>query len=85
MGFSTRLAEMLLPHVDSLVYVGEFSGVVGAPEPTFLPEGDSHRLLRERIASFLMRACVSEHGKGVGASDVYLYQVSMLDSPLLVF
>ncbi|KAJ3563459.1 hypothetical protein NPX13_g8188 [Xylaria arbuscula] len=77
LGISTRLAEALLPHVDSLVYVGEFRDGVGAPESTFLPEGISHRLLRERIASLLGRACVSEHEKGVSADDIYLYQTGM--------
>ncbi|KAI0523726.1 cystathionine gamma-synthase [Xylaria bambusicola] len=74
---STRLAEALLSRVDSLVYVGEFPGGVGAPDPTFLPEGNCHRELRERIATLLMRACVREHGKSVDASDVYLYQTGM--------
>ncbi|TGJ85914.1 hypothetical protein E0Z10_g2899 [Xylaria hypoxylon] len=77
LGFSTRMAEALLPHVDSLIHIGEFPGGVGAPEPTFLPEGGSHRALRERIASLMMRACVSEHEKSVDADDVFLYQVSM--------
>ncbi|KAI0486494.1 cystathionine gamma-synthase [Xylaria cf. heliscus] len=77
LGFSSRLAEALLPHVDALVHVGEFPGGVGAPEPTFLPEGGSHRALRERIAGLLMRACVAEHEKSVGVDDVYLYQTGM--------
>lgn len=76
LGFSTRMAEALLPHVDSLVYVGEFPGGVGAPPPTFLPEGDAHRALRGRIAGLMMRACAGEHEKSVAADDVYLYQVS---------
>ncbi|KAI0442288.1 cystathionine gamma-synthase [Xylaria telfairii] len=77
LGFSTRLAEALLPHIDSLVHIGEFPDGVSAPEPTFLPEGDSHQALRERIASLMMRACASEHEKSVGADDVYLYQTGM--------
>ncbi|KAI0459296.1 cystathionine gamma-synthase [Xylaria acuta] len=77
LGFSTRLAEALLPHTDSLVHVGEFPDGVGAPEPTFLPEGDSHRALRERIAGLVMRACATEHEKSVGVDDVYLYQTGM--------
>ncbi|KAI0404847.1 cystathionine gamma-synthase [Xylaria palmicola] len=77
LGFSSRLAESLLPHVDALIHVGEFPGGVGAPEPTFLPEGDSHRRLRERIADLMMRACAGDHEKSVTADDVYLYQTGM--------
>ncbi|KAI0416959.1 cystathionine gamma-synthase [Xylaria grammica] len=77
LGFSTRLAEALLPHVDSLVHIGEFPDGAGAPKPMFLPEGDSHRALRERIAGLVMRACASEHEKSVEADDVFLYQTGM--------
>ncbi|KAI1756456.1 cystathionine gamma-synthase [Xylaria castorea] len=77
LGFSTRLAEALLPHMDSLIHVGEFPDGVGAPEPTFLPEGDSHRALRERIAGLMMRACPTEHEKSVGVDDVSIYPTGM--------
>jgi cystathionine gamma-synthase len=77
LGFSTRVAEALLSHVDSLVHVGEFPDGVGAPEPTFFPEGESHAALRERIAGFVMRACAREHEWDVEAGDVFLYQTGM--------
>ncbi|KAI3322046.1 cystathionine gamma-synthase [Xylariaceae sp. AK1471] len=77
LGFSTRVAEALLPHTDSLVHVGEFPEGVGAPEPTFFAEGSSHAALRERIAGLVMRACASEHEKSVTAEDVFLYQTGM--------
>ncbi|KAI0539992.1 cystathionine gamma-synthase [Xylaria digitata] len=77
LGFSTRVAEALLPHVDSLDHIGEFPDGVGAPEPTFFPEGGSHKALRERIAGLMMRACTSEHEKRVNADDVFLYQTGM--------
>ncbi|KAI1118985.1 cystathionine gamma-synthase [Nemania sp. NC0429] len=77
LGFSTRVAEAFLPHADSLVHVGEFPDGVGAPEPTFLSEGPSHRALRGRIASLVMRACASEHEKSVGEDDVFLFQTGM--------
>ncbi|KAI0114004.1 cystathionine gamma-synthase [Nemania sp. FL0031] len=77
LGFSTRMAEALLPHVDSLVNVGEFSGGVGAPEPTFLPEGESHGAIRARIAGLVMRACAKEYEESVEAEDVFLYQTGM--------
>ncbi|KAI0877561.1 cystathionine gamma-synthase [Hypoxylon argillaceum] len=78
LGFSSRLAEALLPHVGaSLVHAGEFSGGLGAPEPTFLPEGNAHRVIKERIASLAMRACASKHEKDVCAGDVFLYQTGM--------
>ncbi|KAI0857894.1 cystathionine gamma-synthase [Xylaria cubensis] len=77
LGFSTRLAEALLPHMDSLVHLGGFPNGVGAPDPTFLPEGDNHQALRERIASLMMRACATEYEKSVAADDVYLYPTGM--------
>ncbi|RWA13054.1 hypothetical protein EKO27_g2054 [Xylaria grammica] len=85
LGFSTRLDEALLPHVDSLIHIGEFPDGVDAPKSTFLPEGDSHRALRECIAGLVMRACASEREKSVEADDVFLYQVSTLKSPILLF
>jgi cystathionine gamma-synthase len=90
LGFSTRLAEALLPHIDSMVYEGEFPDAsVGigdrdgrvemnkVPPPTYLPETKTHRKLRERIARFLMRACANDHAKSVAPYDVFLYQTGM--------
>ncbi|KAJ8108691.1 hypothetical protein ONZ43_g6349 [Nemania bipapillata] len=72
------MAEALLPHVESsLVHVGEFPGGVGAPEPTFLPEDESHGQIRERVADLVMRACVKDYEKAVAADDVFLYQTGM--------
>ncbi|KAI1828611.1 cystathionine gamma-synthase [Xylaria intraflava] len=77
LGISSRVAEALLPHVNSLVHVGEFPDGASYPEPTYFPEGASHAALRERIAGLIMRACASEHQKAVGADDVYLYPTGM--------
>ncbi|KAI0203900.1 cystathionine gamma-synthase [Astrocystis sublimbata] len=77
LGFSTRLSEALLRHYESIVDLGEFPDGVGAPEPTFLPEGPSHQALRERIVSLMMRACVREYKKSVSVDDVFLYQTGM--------
>ncbi|GAP87336.2 putative cystathionine gamma-synthase [Rosellinia necatrix] len=84
-GFSARAAEALLPHLDSLVHVGEFPDPdpdpdaegEGIPEPTFLPEGDSHGAVRERVAGLLMRACAADHASAVAPGDVFLYQTGM--------
>ncbi|KAI1486308.1 cystathionine gamma-synthase [Biscogniauxia mediterranea] len=84
-GFSTRLAESLLPEVTSsqrqLVHVGEFppDGCDGSslPAPTYLPETESHGLLRERIAALLMRAPAAPHAVAVAADDVFLYPTGM--------
>lgn len=77
LGFSTRMAQALLLHADSLVHVGEFPDGIGAPEPTFLLQGQNHRALRGRIANLMMRACASEHEKSVADDDVYLFQTGM--------
>ncbi|KAK8056177.1 cystathionine gamma-synthase [Apiospora rasikravindrae] len=75
--FSTRLAEHLLPQIESLVYLGEFQSELGVPTPTYLPEVESHELLRKRISGLLMRACVEEPKQPVKPDDVYLYQTGM--------
>lgn len=75
--FSTRLAEYLLPRADTFVYLGEFQNERGVPAPTYLPEVESHELLRKRIAGLLMRACVEEPKQPVKADDIYLYQTGM--------
>ncbi|KAI2636132.1 cystathionine gamma-synthase [Xylaria nigripes] len=77
LGFSSRLAESLLPYADSMVNMGEFPGGIDVPKPTFLPETDNHTALKKRIASLMMRACASEHEKAVQADDVFLYQTGM--------
>ncbi|KAK8049660.1 hypothetical protein PG994_011390 [Apiospora phragmitis] len=75
--FSTRLAEHLLPQADTLVYLGEFQNELGVPTPTYLPEVESHELLRKRISGLLMRACVEDPKQPVEPEDVYLYQTGM--------
>lgn len=76
-GYSTRLGEYLLPYVDRLEYLGEFPGGNTPPQPTYLPEGESHELLRKRISGLLMRACAVEPRQPVKAEDIYLYQTGM--------
>ncbi|KAK6221091.1 hypothetical protein LQW54_001664 [Pestalotiopsis sp. IQ-011] len=79
LGFSTRLGEHLLSQMDSLEYLGEFSGdsADAVPPPTYLPESEAHGLLRKRIAGLLARSTVQEYKKPVQPEDVYLYQSGM--------
>jgi cystathionine gamma-synthase len=76
-GFSTRLGEYLLAHLDSLDYLGEFPDGANPPQPSYLPEAKSHGLLRKRIAGLLMQGTVEEYPKQVQPGDVYLYQTGM--------
>ncbi|KAH7034828.1 pyridoxal phosphate-dependent transferase [Microdochium trichocladiopsis] len=79
LGFSTRLAEALLPKVGSLKNIGEFPGPAadGVPPPTYLPEGASHKLLRERVAGYLNRATIQDYPTPVTPDDITLYQTGM--------
>ncbi|KAK9788985.1 putative Cystathionine gamma-synthase [Seiridium cardinale] len=77
LGFSTRLGEYLLTKVDSLKYIGEFPSGANSPDPTYLPEANSHDLLRKRIAGLLGKGTVKEYPKPVQSGDVYLYQSGM--------
>ncbi|KAH6648601.1 cystathionine gamma-synthase [Truncatella angustata] len=77
LGFSTRLGEYLLSKIDTLDYIGEFPDVTNPPEPTYLPEVESHELLRKRIAGLLMRGTVHNYPKSIQSQDVYLYQTGM--------
>ncbi|KAI1378584.1 cystathionine gamma-synthase [Hypoxylon crocopeplum] len=78
LGFSTRLAEYLLPYVeDSTTHVGEFPDGANPPPPSYLPETEAHELLRQRIAGLMMRACVKDYKTPVKPDDVYLYQTGM--------
>ncbi|KAK8088973.1 hypothetical protein PG997_003934 [Apiospora hydei] len=54
-----------------------FQDELGVPTPTYLPEVESHELLRKRISGLLMRACVEEPKQPVKPNDVYLYQTGM--------
>lgn len=76
-GFSTRLGEYLLSKIDTFKYLGEFPNGANPPEPTYLPEVESHELLRKRIADLLARGAVKEYAKPVQSQDVYLYQSGM--------
>lgn len=78
LGFNTRLGEHLLAQIDTLRSLGEFAvDAADIPPPTYLPEVESHGLLRRRIAELLMRATVREYEKSVQEDDVYLYQTGM--------
>jgi cystathionine gamma-synthase len=78
-GISTRLAEDLLKHLDTLVEV-PFDGGVNletVPPPTWLPEVPAHAQLRERINWLLHRAPVAPDRAKTTGDDVYLYQTGM--------
>lgn len=82
LGFSTRVAEALLPKINNdstFKDLGEFPGpdAEGIPPPTYLPECKSHQLLRERVAGLLNRATIQDYPTPVAASDVTLYQTGM--------
>jgi cystathionine gamma-synthase len=77
LGFSSRLGEYLLPKIESLKDLGEFPGGENPPPPTYLPEVESHELLRKRIAGLLGRATVQEYAHPVKSDDVYIYQTGM--------
>lgn len=77
LGFSTRLGEHLLTKIDSMEYLGEFPHGANPPLPTYLPEVESHELLRKRIAGLLSKGTVEEYSKPVESGDVYLYQSGM--------
>ncbi len=86
-GVSTRLAEHLLPSVDSLTEVpfdvagdGDVS-VDKVPAPTYLPESDAHQKLRERIVGLLQRAPVTPDRMKSTPNDVYLYSTGMARHP----
>ncbi|OHE95756.1 cystathionine gamma-synthase [Colletotrichum orchidophilum] len=76
-GVSIRLAEKLLADIDSLREV-EFGGVVDSPPPTeYLPEGEAHGKLRERIRGLLHRAAIDPDEVKVEPGDVFLYPTGM--------
>jgi len=80
LGFSSRVAEHLLPQIDAtLKDLGTFSGADAddIPAPTYLPEGKSHELLRERVAGYMNRATIREYPNAVQPSDVSFYQTGM--------
>ena len=82
-GVSTRLCEELLKHVDSLNVVpfeargGDDVSLGNLPEPTYLPEGEAHQALRERIVSLLKRATAGEAEYGVTPGNVFLCPTGM--------
>ncbi|KAF3016194.1 hypothetical protein E8E14_010888 [Neopestalotiopsis sp. 37M] len=77
LGFSTRLGEHLLSKMDSLEYLGEFPDGANPPPPTYLPDSESHELLRKRISGLLARSTAQEYSKQVQPNDIYLYQSGM--------
>ncbi|KAK2050196.1 cystathionine gamma-synthase [Colletotrichum somersetense] len=75
-GVSIRLAEKLLRDIDSLKEVGLEAG--SPPPPTnYLPEGEAHSKLRERIAGLLHRAAINPNKVKVESKDVFLYPTGM--------
>jgi cystathionine gamma-synthase len=83
-GTSTRLAETLLPHVESLreVPLPQILKVDSLPEATYLPEGTFHGEIRTRIASLLDRGPALATPSDVALAktnpdDIYLYSSGM--------
>ncbi|KAK3393209.1 pyridoxal phosphate-dependent transferase [Podospora didyma] len=83
-GISTRLAEHLLAHIETLAVDSfEASGSDGVaalekvPETTYLPEGDAHQQIRERIVELLQRVPVGDVAQKVVPADVFLYNTGM--------
>lgn len=82
-GVSTRLAEYLLPHIDTLKEVPfdtPGDGDVSAekvPPPTWLPEGEAHGKLREKITELLHRGALQPDKVKVKPDDVYLFPTGM--------
>jgi len=68
---STRLAESLLPQVESA------SEIPADSPPSWLPETDAHQALRERIAGLMHRAAIDPDNVEVAAQDVFLYPTGM--------
>lgn len=83
LGFSSRVAEHLLPLIEGNTWkdLGTFSGPDAGdgevPAPTYLPEGESHELLRQRVAGYMNRATIREYPSAVQPGDVTLYQTGM--------
>jgi cystathionine gamma-synthase len=82
-GVSTRLAEYILPHLDTLKEVPfdtPGDGDVSAekvPPPTWLPECEAHGKLRERITEILHRGALQPDKVKVKSDDVYLFPTGM--------
>ncbi|KAH8841937.1 hypothetical protein MCOR27_006521 [Pyricularia oryzae] len=78
-GTSTRLAQALLPVIDtSLEVVGVGAGDEEESLPEGLPEGDSHVALRRRILELLQRSPIDPaRAAQLRPDDVYLYPSGM--------
>jgi len=74
-GLPMRLAESLLPHVDSASEIE--CNWENPPAPSYVPEGPSHERLRERICGLLHRAAIDPEKIKVTSRDVYLYPTGM--------
>ncbi|EFQ26264.1 cystathionine gamma-synthase [Colletotrichum graminicola] len=75
-GVSIRLAEKLLQGIDSLKEV--VVEATNSPPPTdYLPEGEAHGKLKERIAGLLHRAAIYPDKVKVERRDVFLYPTGM--------
>lgn len=78
-GISTRLAEELLPHKDSiecLPFKGE-EDMSNVPAPSYLPETESHVQVKERITELLHRGAINSGKAKVTSDDIYLYPSGM--------
>nr|XP_036580629.1 cystathionine gamma-synthase [Colletotrichum truncatum]KAF6788624.1 cystathionine gamma-synthase [Colletotrichum truncatum] len=75
-GVSIRLAEYLQKNLDSLT---EVTFPVGSPPPStgYLPEGEAHGRLRERISGLVHRAAINPEKVKVQSKDVFLYMTGM--------
>lgn len=89
-GVSTRLAEALVPFVETDFALVDWekkgeeeeeeadgNDLGDVPAPTFLPEGAAHAQLRRRVRDLLHRAPVDPDKVAVQDGDVYLYQTGM--------
>ncbi|GKT42070.1 cystathionine gamma-synthase [Colletotrichum spaethianum] len=75
-GVSIRLAEKLLQDIETLKEVNVEMG--SPPPPTkYLPEGEAHGKLRERITGLLHRAAVDHEKVKAESKDVFLYSTGM--------
>ncbi|KAF9879307.1 cystathionine gamma-synthase [Colletotrichum karsti] len=76
-GVSIRLAEHLQANLDALTEVDFPAGSSQPPPTSYLPEGDAHPRLRERVAGLLRCAAVDPGKVAVRSGDVFLYMTGM--------
>ncbi|KAK7038173.1 putative cystathionine gamma-synthase protein [Favolaschia claudopus] len=78
-GISSRMAEHLLNHTDTIIEVPFNTDAEAGqlPPPTYLPQTNAHEQLRERIFNLLIRAPVTPQAAGLRSGDIYLYPTGM--------